>query len=137
MFCVFKGHCTHLTVLVLSGKKSISQKSWQQRKKQRTRDSSLTTFLCLFQDLAHDQTIFSSQKKTISDKEKTIAALKAENRLMARMSMSPAVGRGEDGSPHSHSGSPTDMGNDARKDSPTQLGEFRRRLDSVSALLYA
>ena len=84
------------------------------------------------QDLKNDQRIFSAKNKKLSALSKQNQALKMENQIiMRRISMSPAVG----GAPGLDTPGSARMvqreAAEGSKDSPTQLGDVRRRLDHV------
>jgi myosin heavy subunit len=85
-------------------------------------------------DLKNDQRIFSAKNKKLSALSKQNQALKMENQnIMRRISMSPAVGGGGGGlgTPGSARALQTHDCGEGSKDSPTQLGDVRRRLDHV------
>ncbi len=82
-------------------------------------------------DLKNDQRIFSAKNKKLSALSKQNQALKMENQnIMRRISMSPAVGTasGLDTPGSARALQQHDCG-EGSKDSPTQLGDVRRRLD--------
>ena len=82
-------------------------------------------------DLKNDQRIFSAKNKKLSALSKQNQALKMENQtILRRISMSPAVGAGGAACGLDTPGSARlAAAEGCSRDSPTQLGDVRRRLD--------